>query len=131
MVIAGILVLLIVAVVAAAILLRVLVAASVRERAGQRPESNARLEKELRELRRSVEVLHRAARNPQPQPEHAPRVEIRGGMNRTRRAEALRLAKLGESAAHIAALLGLPRAEVDLLLKMHALERKAATSSPA
>lgn len=131
LVIAGILVLMTAAVVAAAILLRMLVAASARDRAGQKADANARLEKEIRELRRSIDALHRSARNPPPEPEHAPRVEIRGGMNRTRRAEALRLAKLGESAAHIAALLGVPRGEVDLLLKMHALERKATTSSTA
>ncbi|MBX9599721.1 MAG: hypothetical protein K2X35_01910 [Bryobacteraceae bacterium] len=124
--IAGVLALIAVAGVAATVLFRMLVAAAGRDRARRTEDAYARLEKEVGELRRSIEALHRTARDPQP--DAVAPVEIRGGMNRTRRAEALRLAKRGESASHIAALLGVPRAEVDLLLKMQALERKPATS---
>lgn len=58
-----------------------------------------RLEEELRALRQ--------ARTPRP------------GMNLTKRTMVLRMSRRGERPEQIAAALGLPRAEVELLLKLH------------
>jgi len=41
------------------------------------------------------------------------------GMNLTRRSQALRMHRLGQSPENIAAALGISRREVDLLLKVH------------
>jgi DNA-binding NarL/FixJ family response regulator len=41
------------------------------------------------------------------------------GMNLTKRSQVLRLHRQGESSAHIAAVLHLPLAEVELVLKVH------------
>jgi hypothetical protein len=49
---------------------------------------------------------------------HAPR-QLGGGMNFSRRALVLRLHRRGESPLRIAQSLGLPQAEVDLVLKLH------------
>jgi hypothetical protein len=48
-----------------------------------------------------------------------PMVPARSGLNLSRRAQALRMHKRGESAEEIAHALGVPRQEVDLLLKVH------------
>ncbi len=56
----------------------------------------------------------------------APPVPPQSGLNVNKRTQVLRLARRGERPENIAALLGLPRREVELLLKVHAL---AATSS--
>jgi hypothetical protein len=56
----------------------------------------------------------------------APPAPPQSGLNVNKRSQVLRLARRGERPENIAALLGLPRREVELLLKVHAL---AATSS--
>ena len=49
----------------------------------------------------------------------------RPGMNTTRRSQVLRMHRRGETPEQIAAALGLPQGEVDLLLKVHQLSRPA------
>ena len=56
---------------------------------------------------------------PDPRPE--PLVAIAAGMTLTRRSQVLKLHRRGETPQHIAASLGLPQNEVDLLLKIHRL----------
>jgi len=57
-------------------------------------------------------------------------VPPKSGLNLNRRTQVLRLWRRGEQAENIARLLGLPRREVELLLKVHALaETGTGTSS--
>jgi hypothetical protein len=51
----------------------------------------------------------------------SPPVLPQSGLNVNKRSQVLRLARRGERPENIAALLGLPRREVELLLKVHAL----------
>lgn len=51
----------------------------------------------------------------------APPVPPKSGLNVNKRTQVLRLSRRGESPENIALLLGLPRREVELLLKVHAL----------
>lgn len=100
----------------------------------------ASLEKEIRRLRGLV------ARQPRPDPESGlqlkckledlnarlrdaeERAEIRpaappraASLNLNKRTQAIRLARKGEAASHIAASLSIPRKEVELLLKVYGL----------
>ena len=49
-------------------------------------------------------------------------VQIQTGMNLTKRVQILRLHRRGENPSHIAASLGVPRAEVDLVVKLHQMQ---------
>ncbi len=53
--------------------------------------------------------------------EFSPQATIRGGMNLNKRTQALRQYRLGQASGEIAKSLGMPKAEVDLLLKVHRL----------
>jgi hypothetical protein len=60
----------------------------------------------------------------------APRpLPVRHSMNLSRRTQVIRLAKRGEPAETIAATLGLPRREVELLLKVHRAAAPAAAAA--
>jgi hypothetical protein len=65
--------------------------------------------------------------------EDRPRVPVRGEMslNLTSRSMALKLARNGEDARHIARTLGIPWGEVLLLLKVHRLRTRTALQDPA
>ncbi len=71
-----------------------------------------RLEGELRETTRRSELLV--------EPPAAA-----SGLNLTRRSQALRMRRRGETPANIAAALGMPQLEVDLLLKVEQIEAGA------
>jgi hypothetical protein len=58
----------------------------------------------------------------------APPVPPKSGLNLSRRSQVLRMARRGERPENIAASLSLPRREVELLLKVHALS--AGTGQP-
>ncbi len=58
-------------------------------------------------------------------------VQIRPGMNLSRRSHALRMARRGDSPEQIAARLGLPAQEVRLLLKIHRKLVHQAVAGPA
>ena len=70
-------------------------------------EKQAALESEIRRLGEAAE---------QPRP-----VAVNGCMDLTKRTHALRMERRGESAPTIAAALGVPRNEIDLMLKVQAL----------
>lgn len=53
----------------------------------------------------------------------------RPGMNLNRRVQALRLLRRGEDLGHIASALGVPRCEVELLVRVHRLAIAAMTSA--
>lgn len=57
-----------------------------------------------------------------------PVIAVDSGMNLNKRVQILRLSRRGESAAHIASLLGLPQSQVELVLK---LQRQQSVASPA
>jgi uncharacterized protein HemX len=66
------------------------------------------LEARLAELEQDLRGLEQSAASPTPRP----------GINLTTRSQVLRRARTGEDPAQIASALGLPRTEVDLLLKV-------------
>jgi hypothetical protein len=77
-------------------------------------------EDHTRELRASIESLAGQVRELQRTPATAADAAApRAGFNVTKRSQALRLHRQGESAEQIAASLQLPRQEVELLLKVH------------
>jgi len=63
-------------------------------------------------------------------PAEASAVPVRPGMNLSRRSQALRLARRGESPEQIASRLGLPTGEVRLLLKIHGKLMQQAIARP-
>ena len=57
---------------------------------------------------------------PEPEPVFVP-AQPRSGINVNRRVHALRLLRRGEDVAHVAAALGVPRREVELLVRVQGL----------
>ena len=72
---------------------------------GKASTALARLEKDLREVEQQTGML-------------VPPVPARSGLNLSKRTQVLRLHRAGEDPTMIAASLGLPRGEVDLLIKV-------------
>jgi hypothetical protein len=59
-------------------------------------------------------------------------VPLRSGINISRRTEALRLLRRGEDVSHVAAALGVPRREIELLIRVQELvAHRAAETWPA
>ena len=89
--------------------------------AGRRAEGRRSGEEAvIQALRAEVEECARRLRELEQRPA-SPEIPIgpRAGLNLTKRSQALRLHRRGESPAQIAASLDIPRQEVDLLLKVH------------
>lgn len=88
----------------------------------QRREATA-----TRELELKIAELNERLRDTE---EHAgmlaPPAPAASGLNINRRSQVLRLARHGERPENIATLLGLPRREVELLLKVHAVATNGA-----
>jgi hypothetical protein len=83
------------------------------------PAAAAPPEDHTRELRATIESLAAQVRELQRTPAApADAAAPRAGLNVTKRSQALRLHRQGESAEQIAASLQLPRQEVELLLKV-------------
>jgi hypothetical protein len=79
-------------------------------------ESQKAAAKKIEEMERSMgKLADQAAQAPQP---GGP---IRHSINLTKRAQALRMSRRGESAESITAALAVPRNEVELLLKVHGM----------
>jgi hypothetical protein len=81
---------------------------------------------------RIAEVLARLrdAERPAPEPlsEQAPApLGVRSGLNLNKRIQALRLHRRGEDVGHIAAALGIPRSEVELMVRVHLMSAKRAS----
>lgn len=84
--------------------------------AATREECAAAVEGVRSKLESVAAKLHESALRPSAEPVPG---EPRSCMNLTRRSQALRLRRKGDSPQHIAESLGIPRQEVDLLLKVH------------
>ncbi len=84
----------------------------------QRPKP--REHDQLQPLRETVDALAVELRDLQHHPHvAAPAGVPRAGFNLSKRSQALRMHRRGEAPAQIAAVLELPRQEVELLLKVH------------
>ena len=59
-----------------------------------------------------------------------PSVTIRSGMNLNKRTQALRQYRIGQSSEEIAKSLDMPKAEMDLLLKVHRMISSTSVSEP-
>ncbi len=74
-------------------------------------------------------ALGQASLEPQePAPTYVP---LTSTMNFSRRAQALRLLRQGEDASHVAAALGVPRSEIELLIRVQELTSQRAQSKAA
>jgi hypothetical protein len=60
-----------------------------------------------------------------------PVTALRPGLNIQKRVQALRLLRRGEDIAHVAAALGVPQREVELLVHVHELSAKRAAAQTA
>ena len=69
------------------------------------------------------------AEHPAPEPAATAISLLRSGMNVSKRVQAMRLLRRGENVAHIAAALGVPRREVELLIRVHQLSTARAASA--
>jgi hypothetical protein len=78
-------------------------------------ESQKASAKKIEEMERSMSKIADQAAQAQPG------LPIRHSINLTKRAQALRMSRRGESAESITAALAVPRNEVELLLKVHGM----------
>ncbi len=103
--------------------------AKIRTRAVTQPAAPA---SEFEEVRRRLADLEarRAAPVPDVAASDPSTVAVRPGMNLSRRSQALRLARRGESPEQIASILGLAAGEVRLLLKIHGILMQVADPEP-
>lgn len=77
-----------------------------------------------------VLVRLQEAEHPAPAPAAPlPFAALRPGLNIQKRVQALRLLRRGEDIAHIAAALGVPRREVELLIRVNELSLKRAAAA--
>src|SRR5713101_4971173 len=87
-----------------------------------------------RRQRKKIEAMERrlldaSAGAPAPEPAVRP-LTPRSGFNLNKRVHAMRMLRRGEDAAHIAAALGVPRKEVELLIHVQGMVAAAAASAP-
>jgi hypothetical protein len=89
-------------------------------------------ETEAQQMRRTIEELRSAIQGQEERQAAAAAAPANWtGMNITRRAQVLRMYRRGERPEQIAAALGLPQNEVDLLLKLHAAVTGAVQATAA
>jgi hypothetical protein len=78
------------------------------------------------------QILDRLQEAERPAPAPAvmlpPMTALRPGLNIQKRVQALRLLRRGEDVAHVAAALGVPQREVELLIHVHELSTKRAAA---
>lgn len=98
---------------------------------------------ERHQRRRFEEIAQRLEEAEEPVavvPQEGPRVlhsglvhsgSVQAGFNLNKRVHAVRLMRRGEDVAHIAAALGVPRAEVELLIRVQHLSAAAAAAAAA
>jgi hypothetical protein len=90
-----------------------------------------------RQKRRVEEMMIRLAeaeKAPPAPPEPEPEIAMvpmlpRAGLNLTKRVHALRMLRRGEDVAHVAAALGVPRKEVELLIRVQAIGKARAVNA--
>jgi len=79
--------------------------------------------------------LKEAERPPQPAAEEPPvtfvPAPLRAGLNLNKRVHAMRMLRRGEDIAHIAAALGVPRREVELLIRVQSMGKARAVNAGA
>ena len=95
---------------------------SKRERAGAQPLAlrQQEMENSLQALRQTVEALASRAGDCQEQRSSGPvPTPPMAGLNMTKRSQALRMHRKGDTAERIADILNIPLQEVDLLLKVN------------
>ena len=63
------------------------------------------------------------------EPESPAPMRLRSGMNISKRVQALRLLRRGEDISHVAAALGVPRREVELLIRVQKLSAQRAAGA--
>jgi hypothetical protein len=117
---------------ALALALFLITTAKVRVRLAQRPAAPP---SEFEEVRRRLADLEARRAVPDTgatamEPPNSQTVSVRPGMNLSRRSQALRLARRGESPEQIASILGLATGEVRLLLKIHGVLMQQVMTGP-
>ena len=86
----------------------------------RRGKEQRRLESSVAELRVRVELLGAELKHKTEQPPVAAAPQILGGsLNLTKRSQVIQMNRRGEPSGQIAAVLGIPQNEVELLLKVH------------
>ena len=92
-----------------------------------------RYQEALQEIEELLPKLRAAAESPVPDDvtvassDHPP---LPSGFNLQHRAQAVRLLRRGENVAHVSAVLGVPRGEVELLIRVQKLSAARAVGSP-
>jgi hypothetical protein len=94
-----------------------------RELRAQARSGSARLDEIQEQLR---QARHPAPEPPPPSP--AP-VALHSGMNMNKRVQAVRLLRRGEDIGHVAAAVGAPRSEIELLLRVQKLSSRRAAGA--
>jgi hypothetical protein len=97
-----------------------------REMRAQERRYNRRIEEMMDRLREASQVSPPAP--VPPEPIYVP-VALRSGLNTSRRVQALRLLRRGETAAHVSAALGVPRQEIELLMRVQGISVKRTDES--
>lgn len=93
---------------------------ALRRRALEDRKQSAALELSLAEARSAIQVLEAALRDVERQTGMlVPPEPARSGLNISKRTQVLRMHRTGQDVPGIAAALALPRAEVELLVKVH------------
>jgi hypothetical protein len=99
-----------------------------REMHAQSREHRARMDQVLQQLRDAQQAS----------PENGPlenaatasaHFALRSGMNLNRRVQAVRLLRRGEEVSHVAAVLGVPRREIELLIRVQKLSAQRAAGA--
>jgi hypothetical protein len=89
-----------------------------------------RQKKRIEEMAAQLQETASAPRSAAPAPvETAVPAPARTGMNLNRRVHAMRMLRRGEDVSHIAAALGVPRREVELLIRVQAIVKTRAASA--
>jgi hypothetical protein len=77
----------------------------------------------------AITQIRAAEPTPPPSTDARPPLIAYSAMNQNTRIQAVRLLRRGEDVGHIAAAFGIPRREVELLVRVHQLSAKRATQS--
>jgi len=85
---------------------------------------------EVHEVRAKLQALSAKLEEPAATPKPRSTPQVRSGINMTKRIQAIRLMRRGETPARIAAALGMSRREVEILIRVHqmAVHRAAQTA---
>lgn len=87
-----------------------------------RPKERQTEPADLRDLHIQIAELQARVQHAEERPiVTVPESPVRVGLNAGKRTQVIRLSRRGEPAAHIAAAVGVPRQEVELLLKVYGL----------